>query len=218
MNRIAAVAGVLFCLIAGAEAPSLKEQGTSQQKKAPPAAKEPTASGQPLTLETLDRYIQYRRESDPITRELSNAMLQQANGPGVNLMEELKKVKQADDTVRAKYGLSGEDFSPLDQMIRGICDSRFMPESAAMKVMFQRFEAQASGPKSLESDMAKGMLNMLRKQRAESEALPEQRERYGDATVHLVLTREKELKEIWVLKDAAAAKAFQALDQAPSMP
>jgi hypothetical protein len=139
-------------------------------------------------------------------------------GPGVNLMERVKQIKEADDVVRAKFGLSGADFSPLDQMVRGICDSRFMPESAAMKVMIKRFETQASGPQSPERDLAKGMLNMLRKQLEKSVGLPQQREQYGDATVNLVLSREKELKEIWARKDAAAAKAFEALDDATASP
>jgi hypothetical protein len=44
------------------------------------------------------------------------------------------------------------------------------------------------------------------------------REQYGDITVDLVLSREKDLKEIWARKDAAAAKAFKALDEMTSEP
>jgi hypothetical protein len=109
--------------------------------------------------------------------------------------------------VRAKYGLSGEDFSGLDRMVRDICDARFIANSAASKAMLERFQAQAAGPRSDERSMAQGMLTMLRKQMEEGPRLVRQRKDSGDANVDLVLRREKELKEIWVRKGAATARA-----------
>lgn len=220
MTRMIAMGVVFFCFVAGAETPPVREKSAPARKKAPPLAQEPTASGAKLTLEVLDRYIQYRRESDALTQEASETMLRDATGPGpgVNLMERIKKMKEADDAVRAKHGLSGPDFSELDRMVRDICDSKFMAESAAMKVLKERFEAQAAGPQSPERDAGKLGLALLRHQLAESANLPKLREQYGDAAVDLVLSREKELKEIWARKDAASAKAFKALDEMTSEP
>jgi hypothetical protein len=214
MTRMVAVGVVVFCFVAGAESPPVREKSPPAQEKGPPPAQKPSASGPKLTLEMLDRYIQYRRESDALTLEAGETMLREATGPGsgINLMARVKQLKEADDAVRAKYGLSGPDFSELDRMVRDICDSKFMAESAAMKVMQQRFEAQAAGPQSPERDLGKAGLAMIRHQQAESAGLPKLREQYGDTTVDLVLSREKDLKEIWARKDAAAAKAFKDLD------
>jgi hypothetical protein len=215
-----AVGVVVFCFVAGAETPPVRAKSPPAQKKGPPPVQEPSASGPKLTLEMLDRYIQYLRESDSLTLEASETMLRDAAGPGpgINLMARVKQMKEADDAVRAKYGLSGPDFSEFDRMVRDICDSKFMAESAAMKVMQQRFETQAAGPQSPERDLGKAGLALTRHQQAERAGLPKLREQYGDATVDLVLSREKELKEIWARKDADAAKAFKALDQMTSEP
>jgi hypothetical protein len=220
MTRLVVVGVVVFCCVAGAETPPVREKSPPAQEKGPPSAQKPSASGPKLTLEILDRYIQYRRESDALNLEASEAMLRAATGPGpgINLMATVKQMKEADDAVRAKYGLSGPDFSELDRMIRDICDGKFMAESAAMKVMQQRFEAQAASPQSPERDVGKAGLALIRHQQAESAGLPNLREQYGDITVDLVLSREKDLKEIWARKDAAAAKAFKALDEMTSEP
>lgn len=220
MTRMLAVGVVVFSLVAGAEAPRGPEKSIPAKKKGPPPAQEAPASGPKLTLEVLDRYIQYRRESDALTLEAGEAMVREASGPGpgVNMMERLKQIKDADDAVRAKHGLSEADFSSLDRMVRDICDSKFMAESVAFKVMKERFEAQAAGPQSPERDLGKVGLAMLRNQLADSGDLSKLRAQYGDAAVDLVLSREKELKEIWVAKDQAAAKAFRALDQMTAEP
>lgn len=217
MHRMAAVGFGFFCLVAGASTPTSGVQEERQAKTVNTAREQP-APGSQVTLEKLDRYIQYRRESDPIILGMGESMLQESANKGGSLMSRLAEMKKLDEAVRAKYGLSGEDFTRLDRMVRDICEARFMPDSAANRAMLQRFQEQAAGPRSDERSMAQGMLAMLRKQMEEGPRLVRQRKDYGDATVDLVLRREKELKEIWVRKDAATARALEALNAPPPKP
>ena len=134
---------------------------------------------------------------------------------GLTVTFNLQQMKQRDDAVRAKYGLAGEDFRQLDRMVRDISEARFKSESAATKAALQRLEAQAAGPESPERDMARALMAYWKKDMQVDPLLTKQREEYGSANVDLVLRREKELKQIWVRKDAATARAFQALDAMP---
>jgi hypothetical protein len=189
------------------------EPGTpaAAPKKATPQARAPA-----LTLETLDRYIQYRRESDAATQQASAGILQQAREGSTHLTFNLQKMKEQDDAIRAKHGLAGEDFRQLDQMVRDISEARFKAESATAKAALQRLEAQAAGPESPERDMARSLMAYWKKDMQVDPQLRKQREAYGSATVDLVLQREKELKELWVRKDAAAAEAFKSLGAPPA--
>lgn len=170
-----------------------------------------------LTLETLDRYIQYRRESDAAEQADTAAMLQQAQqGSAITL--NLEKMSKRNEALRAKHGLPNEGFQYLDRLVRDISEARFKSESATARAALKQLEAQANGPASPERDMARAMMAFWKKDLQADPTLRKEREAYGDAAVDLVLQREKELKELWTAKDAAASRAFGALDAQPASP
>lgn len=206
MKWIAAVLLGSLTLSAHAAAP---DAPTPAPKKTDRAAA-PEASA--LTLEKLDRYIQYRREADAIMLRTTDAAVQQSRGrDGTSTLTiNVNQLKQQDDAMRAKYGLAGEDFRPLDQMVRNISEARFKSESASAKAAIQSLEAKAAGPEGPDRDMARSLIAFWKKDLKVDPLLTKERAEYGSATVDLVLQREKELKEIWLLKDAAAARALGA--------
>jgi hypothetical protein len=177
-----------------------------------------------LTLETLDRYIQYRRESDAATHAVTDAVVQQAQdgkkaqGGAAPVTLNLKQLQQRDEALRAKHGLTGVDFQTLDRMVRDISEARFKSESAATKAAIQAIRAKADGPEGPERDMSRQLIAYWEKNQQVDPNLTKERGEYGSANVDLVLQREKELKEIWARKDAAAARAFGALPGAAAAP
>jgi hypothetical protein len=191
-----------------------------QQTRGPEQSSKSAEARFQVTLEVLDRYIRYRTESDAALVDSANAVTEPAPGDSSAPREiriSIKQMYEADLKVRAKYGLVGEDFTPLDRMVRDVCDARFRSESAALKAMLQSHEKNAaSGTDEQLRAMSQAMLGYLRKQMEVDPELRDQRTEYGDANVDMILRREKELKAIWVRKDAAAAKVFQALPASPS--
>lgn len=208
MKWIATVLVGSLALSAQASAPEASTPST-------PPARAPSKPVLPLTLELLDRYIQYRREADATVEQATAGVVRQAQDGSTTITFNLKEMKQRDEAVRAKYGLAGEDFTRLDRMVRDISEARFKSESATTKAAIRRLEAQAVGPESPERDMARAMLAFWKKDSRVDPLLRSEREEYGSENVDLVLQREKELKELWVRKDAAAARALGALDTAP---
>lgn len=190
---------------------SAQEPGTPSAPPKQPA-KQPAREAPALTLEKLDRYIQYRREADAALLRVTDSAVQksQEKDGATTLTINVQQLKEQGDAVRAKHGLAGEDFRPLDQMVRNISEARFKSESAAVKAAIQGLEAKAAGPEGPDRDMARSLIAFWKKDLKVDPMLTKEREEYGSATVDLVLQREKELKEIWLLKDAATARAFGA--------
>jgi hypothetical protein len=209
MKRFAAVLLASLALAAHASPP---DAGTPKAPRKKSAAKR-TPGPVTLTLETLDRYIQYRREADAATQSENEALIQKAEQGGTITYEQLRKMVQREEALREKHGLSGKGFETLDQLVRQVSDARFRTESATAKAARESLEAQASGPPGTQRDMARAMLAQLQKDPHAETDLQHERERYGHAAVELVLQREKQLKELWDAKEEAAAKT-QALPPA----
>lgn len=228
MRRVAAVLVGSLCLVASAEPPEASGPRAPSAKENPkppsrPTAKEdpkPSESSYPLTLEVLDRYIRYRAESDAALLESTKALTQPGAG-GSSAPKEIrfsiKGMYEADLKLREKHGLAAENFQQLDQMVRAVCDARFNSESAMNREMLRIHEKNAAeGTDEQMRAMSRAIAAMIRKQMAEAPGLDEQRSQYGAANVDLILRREKELKEIWVRKDAGAAQMFKALSPPPA--
>ncbi len=202
MKRFAAVLLASLALAAHAGPPDAGMPKAPRKKSA--AKRAPAAVT--LTLESLDRYLQYRREADAATHSENQALLQRAHEGGTITYAQLQKMVQRDEALREKHGLSGSGFERLDQLVREVSEARFRPGSASAQAARESLEAQANGPSSTQRDMARRMLEQLNKDPDETAELKRVRELHGNAAVDLVLQREKELKELWDAKEAATAR------------
>jgi hypothetical protein len=228
MKRVAAVLVGSLCLVASAEPPEASGPRAPPAKASPkPPARapakvspKPAGSSYQLTPEALDRYLRYRAESDAAVLESANALVQPGAGDPAAPREiriSFKEMYEADLKLREKHGLATEDFQQIDRMVRDVCEARFSSESATSREMLRIHERNAAeGTDEQLRAMSRAIAAMLRKQMEEQPGLDEQRSRYGDANVELLLRREKELKEIWTRKDAGAARMLEALSPPPA--
>lgn len=141
-----------------------------------------------LTAERLERYLGYQRAVLEGQRTLA---------PDGGALAVLERLARAEEEARVRFGLQAQEVDAIDELITDVFAERSYALSAGLDRLIAQGEAMTAKLPADQRGDFELELQAIRQQRDEARALPRQRERYGDANVDLVLTREAELMKLW---------------------
>ncbi len=164
----------------------------------------------------LERFIEYQEQTlslyAQMLADLSKA--ESADGGAMAQVSVVKRHAEAQERARRGLGLSERDVRELERVVGDVISRRAVAGSVDAEADMRQLEALAAklGPEQrVELDRT---LEQLRAQQKETAALTEERRKYGDRNVDLVLSREEVLTRQW----NRAIATFSGAGAAPSPP
>lgn len=148
---------------------------------------EPAAAPMQLTDGKLTAYLTYQRRMLEMYRSRFDA------GATANLA----KVAEAEEQARQQSGLQRHELGEIEQMVRSVIGKRVYGATPPGDDSLERMRSlQSKLPEEGREEVAKSIAD-LEKSRDELARLTQERRRYGDANVDLLLAREAELTGAW---------------------
>jgi hypothetical protein len=183
-----------------AQPPAMPAAGTRAGSESQPAPEEDTPYS--LTTDKLEAFIGYQRKMLEVHASLAKGMqlarAQVESGAALEGKAALKALEgkaQAEAKARQEAGLSEEDVNRISALVTEVISQRQLAVTLDLGSELKRLEAlQARLEPPQQKELAPQVEEMKRQVEA-LERLGRLREQYGDASVDLVLTREKELTE-----------------------
>lgn len=188
-------------------APVVADAGTPLASA--PATRAPAQDAGPFTLTpaVLDGYLRYARARLTLTSarvsELDRWAHQADAGHGrlkskesAEILSSLQGLAHADALARADAGLPEGAFEQVDAMVRAVIDRRTLARSLNAEGEVQTFQALRD---KLPADQRANLdqsFGALQQEYDAAMALTDERHRFGDAAVDLVLSREAELSQL----------------------
>ncbi len=174
-------------------------------RPAPPAAPAPLAgaadASQPLlTAAELDGYVRYQREMIGVYEQLFRDLDRVGSGardagptgipPAVRIVEVRAR---AEEEARRRSGLGEDELAWIEPMVLDVVSARALARTLDPQAEVAELKAMRQ---QVDGELREGLdqtIEDLQRQQDEASRLAEQRHKYGDANVDLVLTREAEL-------------------------
>jgi hypothetical protein len=168
-----------------------------------------------LTGDKLDRYLLYQKRMVALYSGLLKETGTIAKGRGTQVHRReltpsrqgaLEKLAAEEERARAQSGLSLEELSAMEQIVREVIGKRIYGAALSEDESVQRMEEmKAKLPAEWQAETEKSIAEIRRSQEA-IHRLPEERSKYGNANVDIVLSREAELTRAWKETVALFAK------------
>jgi len=155
-----------------------------------------------LTDRKLSAYLAYERRMVELYARSLDAGAASASPTVANLAE-------AEEEARRQSGLERAELTAIEQMVREVVVKRLYGGIAPGDDSLERTKAlqdKLSGPQREELSQA---IAEMERTRSEFARLTEERRKYGDANVDLLIARETELTRAWKEKMAAFAPRSQ---------
>ena len=150
-----------------------------------------------ISSDKLDRYIKYYAKMN----ELFPAIIRDVDAfdGGSDAIDRVKKKAEAEEKARAEAGLDQHDLDEMDRIVQDIVNKRMVAKGITDDSMLAQMEAmRAQLAKDPEARAAADKaIADAKKLRDDMKNLVEERQRYGDKNVDLVLTREADLLKLW---------------------
>ncbi|MFZ5469032.1 MAG: hypothetical protein ACOZIN_06280 [Myxococcota bacterium] len=160
-----------------------------------------------LTEAKLTAFFDYQRKVlglyAPTTKDLARL---DAHGDGgvapaaqgaEEVLDEVDKRAQAEARARAEAALTEEDVQVIGQMVSDVFAKRALARALDHEGMLAQLQKMKEGlPAEAREGVEKSIAEM-RAQQEERARLAEERAKYGDANVELLLRREEELARNW---------------------
>jgi len=155
------------------------------------------AAGPPLKLtdQKLGSYIGYQRRMLEVYATRLDA---DANA-------DLAPVVEAEEHARQQSGLPRRELSEIEQMVRAVIGQRVYGGAVPGDDSLERMRAVESKLSGQGREEVAKSIAELERSRAELVRLTEERRRFGDANVDLLLAHEAELTQLWKQTMAAFA-------------
>lgn len=164
----------------------------------------------------LDRFISYQERSlalySKMLDELSRAEAQ--DGGAASSVARVRKHAAAQEHLRRELGLSERDVREMERIVGDVVARRAMVTSGTQDDSLQQMRALAAQMPEEQRAEFQATLATLERQQQQAAALTEERRKYGDANVELVLTREAQLARQWNRAIAAFSGAKLAATRA----
>lgn len=159
-----------------------------------------------LTGDKLDRYLVYQKQMVTLYSRLLKETGPIAKGRGAqvhrreltpNRQAALEKLAADEERARAQSGLSLEELSAMEQIVREVIGKRIYGAALSEDESVQRMEEmKAKLPAEWQAETEKS-IGEIRRNSDAIHRLPEERSKYGNANVDIVLSREAELTRAW---------------------
>jgi hypothetical protein len=176
------------------------------------AAEDPAAAG-PYTLspDKLDRYVKYEAKmievmagtmKDVAAFEARADAGKYAGALGAaggmsDAVAVTRKRAEAEEAARKQVGLSSDELDRIDQVVHDIIAKRLVSKDVVDDSMIASMESMRDRmPKDQQASLDRPISEM-KKLRDDVKNLTEERQKFGDANVDLVLSREADLMKNW---------------------
>lgn len=150
---------------------------------------------------TLDKYIAYQDKTmalySALLEQLGKAEGQDGGTERHKTVALFRKHADAQEKVRREVGLSARDVYELERIVGDVISKRAVSPPAEQLESLRRMEELALQIPEAERPEFEKKLGALREAVATRDPLVEERRKYGDDNVDLVLTREKPLTRQW---------------------
>jgi hypothetical protein len=151
-----------------------------------------------LTPEKLAAYIKYQQKIGELNSQLlADVKKMDGKTDAGDGLAAIKRRAELEESARKETGLSESELTTIDELVSSIMAKRSLVQTFNYDVQLAQMEqVKATLPpdKGAEADKA---IEQIRKQRDEFQNLTEERKKYGDPSVNLVLTKEEELTKSW---------------------
>jgi hypothetical protein len=147
----------------------------------------------------LERFIEYQEKTLALYSEmLADLGRAEAEDAGAAApVAVVKRHAEAQERARRALGLTERDVRELERVVGDVISRRALAQVLDDGQSLQQLEALAARLGPGQRDELDRTLEQLRAQQAETVALSEERRKYGDANVDLVLSREEVLTRQW---------------------
>lgn len=199
-----AAAAVLGCT-QNEGARSSGEPGTPSEpsRAAPPTASAGASGGMApstpyaLTPERLEAFLKFQKARTQIYGTMLGSLekLARADAGADRQVEAMLAQAKAVEQARAQVGLSEQEVRSIEAMVSPILQKRQLAHAFDAHGALTQWNGMKGGlPADQRADLDKSM-GELQKQQDEASQLQEERRRFGDANVTLILSRENELTQ-----------------------
>jgi hypothetical protein len=147
-------------------------------------------AGWRLSRSSLDSWLKYQGEVGAAFEPVS------ARDGGPTLHDELRRRAKAERAARLDAGLSLEEIDRIDELAGAVVAARTVARLAGGDAAL-KLEKAASGVKGQSKEQADEALADLLARADGGERYAEQRERFGDGNVELVLSRLDDVERAW---------------------
>lgn len=199
----------------GAKEPA-PEGPSASSPEAPLAPEEELEEPEPLDpdeayvirADKLERFIEYQEKTIALYSEMLREPASDPADASVDSAPSVARIRKhadAQERVRRELRLSERDVRELERVVGDVISRRAMAASVEDDASIREMEAlSARLPEEKRGEFA-ATVTALKKQQEAVRTLAEERRKYGDANVDLVLTRETELMRQWNLAIATFA-------------
>ncbi len=164
----------------------------------------------------LDKFIAYQEQTLALYQQMLAELgrVEGTDGGAAAAVGLVKKHAQAQEKARRSLGLSERDVRELERVVGDVIARRALAQSLEGEKSLQELEGLAARLSPEQRGEVDKSIAARRAEYAGTLALTEERKKYGDENVDLVLTREEVLTQQW--QQAIATFAGSPPRQAPS--